>query len=126
MTTEAKSKRSIADEEQVELLLSEFIITEGLSIPTTDQDIRAAEDDLLESSVELPEALQDPHAVFQAATARAARPLGTLETSLKGTPEMKRAARNRGEIASEIDQEMERDRKAAQRRKLARSRPSRP
>jgi len=89
---------------------------EGLLLPETEGEVRAAEaDDLCEAP---PLALRDPRTVLKRVRSK---PHQTSSAGPAASPEIEdnlaRAAREGGKIPPEVEREMQRDREAAERKK---------
>lgn len=89
----------------------------GWIIPTTEEDVAFAEAMLSREVVELPEELKDPYPILESIDADCPPiPAAPVPRDAQVEENLARAAREGGDIQPEIEQQMRRDRQAAEQR----------
>jgi redox-regulated HSP33 family molecular chaperone len=111
-----KSKKNKTSEEgsNLEQLVHEALLRNGWVIPQTVEEVIRVQDEFPEKSEQLPNALKDPYTVLKRSTERAKSVSALSLPDQESQDVMARAARLGGEISSEIEERMKRDRQAAE------------
>jgi hypothetical protein len=111
-----KSKKNKTSEEgsNLEQLVHEALLRNGWVIPQTVEEVLKVQDDFPDENEQLPDALKDPYTVLNRSTERAKRVSALSLPDQESQEVMGRAARLGGEISSEVEERMKRDRQAAE------------
>ena len=105
-----------ANDTALECVVYEALKCLGWAVPDSADDVRRAEAELSESPTPMPESLQDAAAVFEgkAAGGMANVSLTALGPDAQVEENLAQAAREGGKIPPEIEEQMRRDRLAAE------------
>jgi hypothetical protein len=95
-------------------LVQRVLLKKGLSLPVTEEEVAAAEDDLAKDNVKLPSSLSEPPDFLSPPRGIRARIASQVREPTDFEQEMARAAREGGQITPELEEKMRRDRIAAE------------
>lgn len=105
---------SLLDEARLERLLYDACRSGGALFATTAEDVAREEQRQAEESIELPQELNDPECVWSSVRPPRERPRLTPLVDQAATENLARAARSGTSIPAEIEEQMHRDREAAE------------
>jgi hypothetical protein len=111
-----KSKKNKTSEEgsNLEQLVREALLRNGWIIPQTVEEVIKVQDEFPDESEQLPNVLTDPYTVLNRSIERAKEVSALSLPDQESQEVMARAARLGGEISSEVEERMKRDRQATE------------
>lgn len=115
MARKDRKPTQVPDDAKVERALRSAIRSLGWSVPETESEVEASEADFVRESIELPAELEDAMASLAKGVSHRPRRLRVSDDNGYQS-EYRRAARDlKGPITSEAEEQMKRDREAAER-----------
>lgn len=108
-----KPRQELTDNDAERLFYEAFCL-EGAFVPQTPQEVELAEEDFFDESIDLPTSLRNPLAILEGSGKPQSKPRSSPYIDSSVVDNLACAARNGGEISSEIEASMVKDEEEAE------------